>query len=128
MVKRRATPWKRGQRLFHRVERHLQLVRHRDGGQRVEHVVHARHAHRELAQRLAAPVSPKLVLRPRKLDVPGRIVRLRRQAVGDVPAVDARQQVLHVRMVEAQHREAVKRHLLQERDEGLLHGLVRSCR
>ena len=50
---------------------------------------------------------------------------LRAEAVGDVPAVNARQQILHVRVVEAQHRQAVKRHFLDELDEGVLQDLVR---
>ena len=40
-----------GERLLGDVERHLELVGDGDGRQAVEHVVRARHAHRELAER-----------------------------------------------------------------------------
>ena len=46
---------------------------------------------------------------------------LRREAVGHHAALDAGQDVLHRRVVEAQHRRAVERDLVHEAEERLLH-------
>jgi len=41
MLQRRSTPWKPGERTADRGIVDAELARHRDGGQRVEHIVRA---------------------------------------------------------------------------------------
>ena len=52
------------------------------------------------------------------------VVGLVRHAVGDVPAIDAREDLLHARVVDAQDAEPVERHAVGVLDERLLDGVV----
>ena len=86
----------------------------------------AGHAHREVAERLAATERLEVRVEPGELDVLRAVVGLPRDAVGHVAARDLREDRLHVRVVEAEHREPVERDLVGELHEGFLHLLVRA--
>src|SRR5690606_8346175 len=87
----------RGGRLLGDVERHLQLVRYRNGGETVEDVVSARHLDGESPERNPAPVRVEARLEPAELYRARRIVRLRIEPRADVAPLDTRQDVLDLR-------------------------------
>ena len=100
-----------------------------DGDRRggVEGVVAAGHRQREIVDvgRLAGRALADQHREARdaavQLDVEEADVGLRVLAVGEhAPVLDAADQLLHRRMVEAHHGEAVERQILDQREEGLL--------
>ena len=104
-----------------RREGHLELEGHGQGGERVLHVVPARQGqlHRCRARRRdGAPRSACRRARPRTAR--RAQIGLRREAVGGDPAGHARQDRLHARVVEAEHREAPERDAVGEGGEGVL--------
>jgi hypothetical protein len=110
----------RGEGLLGEIERHLELVGDGDDREAILHVVRSRHVHHEFTERFAAPVCVKV--RAKAVVPKGfrAVVGLGRHAVGHVPARNARQDVLHVRVIEAHHGKAIKRHPAGEFDERLL--------
>ena len=114
----------RGEGLLADVERHRELVRDRDRGQAVEHVVRPRHAEGEAPHRLAPTVRVEARLEPAVVDAAHRVVGLRRDPVRDVATLDLGQDVLDVGVVEAQDRQAVERHPRAELDERRLEDVV----
>ena len=82
----------------------LELVGHRDDGERVEHVVRARHLHGEARPAARPTVGVEVRREALVAGVSRAVVGLPRDAVGHVAALDARQDLLHVRVVEAERR------------------------
>ena len=105
--------------------RNAKLQRHRDRGQRVLDVVTARDRHvKRDGPTLAVPAEDQRV-EPRSARHRRHIVRPdvgeRREAVGDDPPVaDPADDVLNLGMIDAQHRETVEGHVLDELDERVL--------
>src|SRR5437667_165332 len=106
-----------GQRLLDRVERNLEIEPDADGGEGIEDVVAAGNLQRTLTEPRPAMDDVEAAGQPRQVDAPGHQIRARRQAVRDEALLEARDQHLDVRLVEAQHRRAVERHLVDEGQE-----------
>ena len=102
------------------------MQRDRDGGERVLDIVAARHGQIDALYRAAVPVTVadhdiEAVAVGARHDVGAAHIGLRGKAVGDDAAVaDARDDRLHLRMIEAEHRRAVEGDILDEFDEGVL--------
>ena len=118
------------ERLADRVGRDAELVRDRDGGGGVERVVRARHRQDEVlelqpeARAAVADHDAELGLPAARIDIHEAHIGLRVLAIGDDAAVlDAADEVLHGRMVDAHHREAVERDVVDEGAEGVLDGV-----
>ena len=126
LVKRRLTPAKPRQRAADRLVGQAHLLRHGDGGQRVLHVVLAEHRQAQVddgARLVGGAVldhDVEIGAAAVELEVDRADVGVGAQPVGDDAAVgDARDQRLHLGMVDAQHGEAVERDVLDEAHEGV---------
>ena len=97
----------------------------RDHRQRVHRVVRAHHLHGELAQVHVAAERAEAGLEAVERDALEPVVRGVRAAVGDVALLEARQQRLHVGVIEAEHVEPVERHPVAELDERVLERVER---
>ena len=101
-------------------KRHVEVEAHRHRGERVRHVVGAGHGQRHRPERPAVEGRGVARAGREELEVARGDARLVREAVGHHPPLDPRQDVLHRRVVEAQHGAAVEGDLVHEAEEGLL--------
>ena len=86
----------------------------------------SRHLDGELADGLAPSVRREERAQPLVAHVPGPVIGLVRDAVRHVAARHSRQDVLHVRVIDAQRRKPVEGDAVDELDEGVLDVLVRA--
>src|SRR5690606_32165403 len=83
-----------------------------DGGQGVEHVVHAGHVDGDRHRRLALAQHGEMRTHAFLADVHGAQVGVLGEAVGDGRPADLRQDLAHHRVVDAQHGQAVERQVV----------------
>ena len=127
LVKRRLTPWKLAKPCGDHLVGDAHLRRHADRGQRVLDIVPA--GHRQVrCPRSCAPrhggrgSTRRTVAAGHRHDILAAHVGLGGEAVGDDPPVaQARDDRLHLGMVDAEQGRAVEGHVLDELDEGVLH-------
>src|SRR6266436_1747858 len=106
-----------GQRFLDRGERDFEVEPDTDRRERVEHVVAPRDLEGDLAEQALALIDLEAAGHARELQPARDEVGTRLEPVRDDPLLDAREQELDVRLIQAQHRRAVERHLVDERDE-----------
>ena len=105
---------------------HAQFQRHRDGGERVLHIVAAGHGQHEIVNAALAVAGADqhgetVAARDRRHVQPAHIGS-GGKAVGDDPPIrHARDQRLHFRVIDAQDRGAIEGHSVDEAFEALLH-------
>ena len=107
------------QRTLNGGERNLEIQRHADRGEGVEHVVAPGNLQPALADDGAALDDLEAARHPLQVRPPRHQIRRRLEPVRDDALLDARDQQLDVRLVQAQDRRAVERHLVDERHEGV---------
>ena len=108
------------------IRRDIEIERDGGGGGGIAHVVNARRAGQmKFAEVVAAIGQPEAAGEPLQLDVADDQVGLARSAVGDDRALDARDDGLHVGLVQAKHGGAIKRHAIDELRENVLNLLER---
>ncbi|MCY1520553.1 hypothetical protein D9M68_553350 [compost metagenome] len=91
-----------------------------DGRQGVQHVVQARHVHRDIQRRALGAQHGEEGTHAFLADVDRADVGVLAETVGDHRARHLRQDLAHHRVVHAHHRQTVERQVVQELDEGLL--------
>ena len=123
-------PAEAGERLAQHVVGDAELARDRDRGERVLHIVAARHGEAQALDALvdeAAHRGRAARRRTRcragsKRRLERAHVGLRAEAVGDqAPVGDPAEQRLDLGMIDAQHGEAVERHVLDEARKAVVH-------
>ena len=98
----------------------VQIETHRDGGQRVAHIVDSWDPESKLAQDFLARHHDKLRSHPLQDDLPRGDVGLGPQPIGDKTLFHTREEGLDILLVEAQDRGPVKGDLIDELKKGLL--------
>jgi hypothetical protein len=92
----------------------------------VAHVVNSRRRRQlEHAEILVAEFQPELAGEPLELHIGNHKIGLTGRAIGEDRPVDARQDGLHVGLIEAQHDRTIERNTIDELQEGLLNFLER---
>src|SRR5215470_7975106 len=106
-----------GERRLDRGERDLEVEPDADRRERVEDVVAPRDLQGDLTEEPLALIDLEAAGHARELNPARDEVGARLEPVRDDPLLDARDQELDVRLIQAQHGRAVERHLVHERDE-----------
>src|SRR5258708_3996949 len=105
---------------------HIQIKSDRCSSRGVAHVVDARRMKElENAEVVAFVSQAKFAAQAFELDVADDEIGLAGSAVSDDRALDARDDGLHVRLVHAQNRRAVKRNAVDEVHQGIVNGFER---